>query len=291
MKKVPPDWPTMTPDSAQVLIETPPIVQPPVTHDAQRIHATKDNSPVVSKQSMAFNVHDSVHQSFMESLDKMINDGHYVKTEVPQPTTTHPLYLNILTHVWKEGLVQCKQSEVYAVELEHVPRAYEEAFMQQPREGDLLCTAAEDCECLQIASFAGSTLGFRGKAFYTPNTTDRSKASLCVLCMRKKCALAYFSMKAHGHERTTRLLQPYANIVNEPGEYAADACIYPSSVAFDGISDPFVRHERHRYEYHLGADGQRFITQRNVDFRQPPTMSACSTCRGKGRHRGGGKQT
>jgi hypothetical protein len=239
-----------------------------------KVPPMSDIQPVSISPSVGFNVHNKVYSCFMDALEKMINEASVTPTQTTARRSQHPLYIKLLQAVWQTDKTRSDAPPVPPIHLPTVTREYEERFMVAPKPGDVLCSEGENCECARIAQFLHSPLGFIGRAFYTHPNNRPQKPSRCVLCLRKHTALAYYAVKSRGEIPKT-ILQPYRNHIGVPGEYLASACIYPSSKHFDGITDPFVRHERHHYTYHENDDGVRYIQQRNVNFPPPPALCNC----------------
>jgi hypothetical protein len=97
---------------------------------------------------------------------------------------------------------------------------------------------------------------------------------LCVLCLRKQTSVAFYTLRACG-ETPERVVQPYRNVIGVPGEYALGACLAVSPRRFEGLSGPFVRHERHHYAYEV--DPARRPPARSTGASSTTASGACST--------------
>ena len=203
-------------------------------------------------------IHKSVQRCFVESIEKMMSDTG--DTYIRKSKQQHPLYLRLLSLAEKE--TKTVTQKVQCIELECISKQYEDSYLREPREGESACSEGQECEAIQMAQVdihTPSEKGFVCVAFCTPN---KKQSKMCLLCLRKHISLWYYTNKARGDMHAT-IIQPHRNIIGQTGEYHPDACIYPSSRKFEGITDPFIRHERHHYRY---DNDTTTIYQVGVDF-------------------------
>ena len=208
-------------------------------------------------------VYQSVEKSFVNSIEKMITEPH---KKMGKPSRSHPLIRSLLAKI---ATVDSKQERdpatIKAVHLECVSKKYEDSFLIEDPQNP--CIQGDLCEGILMALddiHTSSSQGFVCKKFICPN---REEDGRCLLCIRKQVSLTYYQHKAI-QQYSVDIIQPHRNIISVEGEYKPEACIYPSSRQFEGITDPFVRHERHHYQYYVLDDGRKAIKQVGVDFRQ-----------------------
>ena len=131
-------------------------------------------------------------------------------------------------------------------DLQLITREYEEKYMCRAEADEAKCTKMDKCECKLISHYVydDPTLGCIGRKFVYGNKVSH----LCVLCLRMQTAQSLYLIRSQGLSKDT-IIQPYRNIINKDGEYKLEYCLYPSKKRFECITDPFVRHQRHMYEY------------------------------------------
>jgi len=193
----------------------------------------------------------------------------------------HPLYHAIMSAAEKTNgstAAKCGETAVRRPSLERVSRAHDESYMRPPNPGEDACKAGSKCEGRLIARYTctqSADAGFTCVVFRLPSGEKCGDGMSCVLCLRKYVATVFYTSKASGRTKNNTcdaaaspntagvIMQPYRNVIECDGEYRGDACLYPSTGSFEGISDPFFRHERHRYKYVLrDADGGPRIVHR-----------------------------
>jgi hypothetical protein len=228
------------------------------THAPPCVVLRTDAAPetVIPPHSVGFNLHEDLHRGFAEVLKQMGSDTSD-KTYRVASRYDHPLYLSIMslaaTAKEKKEIVVSRQL------LPLVRRAHEEAYMRPAVDGERPCASGCACEGRLLAHFLHGD-------------PDKGFVAVCVLCLRKQTSVDYYTSRAHGGCES-RVLLPYRNIVCAEGEYKRSACLYMDPRKFDGLSDPFVRHERHHYSFQRDPP---CLTQHGVDFRlSPPTTSSC----------------
>ena len=114
--------------------------------------------------------------------------------------------------------------------------------------------------------------GFTVKEFLRPGEAPPETPGTCLLCLRKNVCLHYYAQRFSG-SAAPGIVQPHRNIINEPGEYRGDVCIYPIGAQFVGVTDPFVAHQRHLYRYQGGR-----ITQEGFTFQDFKLRSRRKLC-------------
>ena len=204
--------------------------------------------------------------AFLHSLEKMVQDSAR-RPCVTGALRAHPLLAQVEAEVL--GLHQQRIAARSPLSvLECVPKAYEDGMLRKPAGGnERACVAGVECEGFAIAAtlpHVPTEAGFCLVRFTSPHGV---KHPHCLLCLRKETMIAYYNCVAT-HRRTPTLLQPHRVAVGRVGEYDVNACIDtrgPPGV--HGITDPFVKHERHHYDYDTTADGEPRIKQRSVNFR------------------------
>jgi hypothetical protein len=229
-----------------------------------------------------FNLEEDLHRGFAEVLKQMGCDSSDDTFARVRHARDHPLYRSIMSLAASEKLAASRDVIVRRQDLPTVTRAREELFMRPARPGEAPCARGAQCEGRLVAH---CVLGDPDRGFVCPVFRAEDAAGggtagdLCVLCLRKQTSVAYYTLRARG-ETPTRVIQPYRNLVGVAGEYALGACLAVSPRRFEGLSDPFVRHERHHYAYE--ADPPR-LRQLGVDFRRPPSPPLAERARASSR--------
>jgi len=181
-------------------------------------------------------------------------------------TRSHPLLRAVEEYVTQTAAPDDDQQRVPRVALESVTKAYEDSMLRPPRDQtEQPCVAGALCEGVRMAAMlpnARAEDGFVVVRFTSPGGVRRDS---CLLCMRKAVATAWYNCAATNHIMSEPS-QPHRVLVGVPGEYDEDACFECEPRL--GVTDPFVKHERHRYEYVLGPTPR--IRQRLVNFRLAP---------------------
>jgi hypothetical protein len=225
-----------------------------------------------------FNLEEDLHRGFAEVLKQMGCDSAESTFARVRHARDHPLYRSIMSLAASEKLAALRDVVVRRQVLPVVTRAHEERFMRPVRPGETPCTRAAQCEGRLIAHclLGDPDRGFVCPVFRAEEEEDEDAAAaaaagdLCVLCLRKQTSVAFYTLRACG-ETPERVVQPYRNVIGVPGEYALGACLAVSPRRFEGLSGPFVRHERHHYAYEVDPPRLR---QLGVDFRAPPPAAA-----------------
>jgi len=200
------------------------------------------------QRPVKLSVQQGIEKCFLETVEKLQNDKNG-KLSLFRGTR-HPLYQRLcslrLKNTQQRPIEKGPAIDAY---LPEVTKAYEESFLREVGEDETPCSKKSECEGVVMAKHNPHTTheGFLLPAFIAPNETESSTA-LCVLCLRRQVSLWYFNHKARGIT-PTEIGQPYRVIVKQQGEYDPRAVIYPNHSSFSGITDPFVRHERHHYHY------------------------------------------
>lgn len=218
-----------------------------------------------------FDVVSSMHDGFTETLKAMSSDKGKEKVAAnAYGPRQHPLYKSIMH---RQHVVEEQKCTKPLPELELVLRADEEAFMRPARTGETPCASGASCEGRLIARYVyeGAVEGFTCPAFVLP-AAQTTCNDLCVLCLRKAVSVQLYTLRSW-NAVTPCVILPYRNVVEVEGEYRAGACLYPSRRAFEGVSDPFLRHHRHRYVY---QDGVIRHTDTVLHFCEAPLHAPCS---------------
>lgn len=148
-----------------------------------------------------------------------------------------------------------------------VTRAYEEAFMREPRGGERACASGGLCECM----FIDPTATFVGTEFILPNQSIGPTPELCILCLRKVTQKLFYDMLftkqgVHG------VIQRHANLSGVPGEYAEECMLVcPANQPLQCMPYPVMSHQRNRYIVQI-VNNLKCLRQVNVgveDFRNP----------------------
>lgn len=143
-----------------------------------------------------------------------------------------------------------------------VNKSYEDSYLRPPSGDEERCVCGESCEAWLVAKLRGCA-GFTPVRFRIPNRGSSEK--FCLLCLRKHVAYAYYDI-ADRDGYAGNVIQPYYNMIDVVGEYRKECVLFPTSpTKFQGIVQPFVRYERHHYDY---VDGR--LVQVNVDFFRAP---------------------
>jgi hypothetical protein len=221
------------------------------------------------------NIRESVEHCFANVIEKMLTETpQTLSTQTPPQTPPqgtrrhrnplqHPLYRSLLNKMATTTTTYERDPEsLMCVHLECIPKSHEDRYLCAPRGDELPCSEGRRCEgvLMAVETATDSSLGFVCKQWVSPK--GETSDGLCLLCLRKRTCLIFYNCQAR-QEIPTTVLQPHRNVIGMSGEYHPDACIYPSSKHFEGITDPFIRHERHHYRY---VSDER-LEQVNVDFR------------------------
>ena len=154
------------------------------------------------------------------------------------------------------------------VNIEVVPRKYEEMFLTEPTKKERKCAMDSQCQGLAIPNCGNN--GFILKEFLLPSEKkelERSgklppKRKLCLMCRRSEIAKLYINIRAAGVGcRKDTILQDYRNLVNVEGEYYLRDCILSSATIYQGILDPVVLHTKTSYRIAFDENGKRYYDQ------------------------------
>ena len=211
-----------------------------------------DTDPMLT--SVGFDVAHAVHTNFVDTLlgGKLSSSSGRAfcpVEEVPARPRDHALYRAIMAMHVAPSTEPSSDTVVRRPILEQVQRAHEEAYMRPPATGETACARGTACEGILVAKAQGLvSRGFTCVAFRLPSGAPCGDGTLCVLCLRKEVSTCFYLAKARATTCDV-VMQPYRNQIGVAGEYCGAACIYPGQRVFQGVTDPFVRHERHRYSY------------------------------------------
>ena len=176
-------------------------------------------------------------------------------------TRAHPLLRSLQAYVTSTPAAVDDDGEVPRRVLECVDAAYETSMLRAAGDDEISCSEGSACEGVQMATVLPRSEGFVLVAFTSPGGLRRAR---CLLCLRKATTMAWYDgLATQGVMRA--VVQSHRVPVDAPGAYASGACL-PIDPRL-GVTDPFVKHERHRYEY---VPGSRQLRQRGVNFRWAP---------------------
>ena len=260
-------------DKARNLLRRPyyRVPRTPVFDDAS--DAVEDDS----NDDGGFDLVYSMHTAFTDTLKaRGAGDANAMPLQRIAPRD-HPLFVSMM-----KLAAECKVTQPQGATRQCLPlvyREYEERFMRPAAADEPACMHGQQCEGHHIARhvYARPEWGFTLPAFVLPSGGRCN--NLCVLCLRKETATHFYALRTQqdGDLRPSSVVQPYRNVIDVPGEYRGDACLYPSRKRFEGISDPYVQHLRHRYEYVETAEGQHIVHGPTMlYFRQPPPLRGAS---------------
>ena len=162
--------------------------------------------------------------------------------------------------------------------LPEISKKYHEKYLTECREdlGERRCSRGEKCECMRMARAHGIThMGFIGKEFLLPSEESQAVQmghypvfhKMCLLCNRLATTRRFFSLLSTASE-SSELLQDHRVRVNVEGEYAlCDCVIRPDNGLWVGIVAPVVHHKRNNYTYKTNKNGQKYIKQSKLGFR------------------------
>jgi len=215
--------------------------------------------------------------SFLHSLEKLVQDTHYTPNW-HRVNATHPMLQHLLRTTTQSALSESARASGERVVLEEIPKAYEDSMMRPAMSDESSCSEKGSCECMMMGKedpCEDESSGFVGVEFRTPEEQSKGSKSttgMCLLCLRKQTMLRYYTAVANQHD-TLVVSQPHRNRVGV-GEYAPEMCIQTREGSFDGIVAPFVKHERHHYEY---QDGEIKQTS-HVNFREASHWQDTDCC-------------
>lgn len=156
-----------------------------------------------------------------------------------------------------------------------VTRETEEQFLREANTEAEQCVMRESCECMHL----DANEPFVGTQLILPEL-DVNTEGMCVLCLRKRTQLLFYSILHQGRQ-STAIIQKYGNFCGVDDEYHPQAMlIMPPSGPVHVMPLPIVAHQRNRYRV-CKQDGKRYIEQVGVtmsDFgnasspaQKPPT--------------------
>lgn len=165
--------------------------------------------------------------------------------------------------------VRNQRSKGIHVNIEVVPRKYEEQFLVEPvGRKERRCALDSQCEGLKIPNTGND--GFILKEFLLPSEKKELERSgklpkerrLCLMCKRAEIAKMYINIRSDGVGcRKDVVLQDYRNLVNVEGEYHLRDTILSSENIYQGILDPIVLHTRTSYRIAKDENGRRYFQQ------------------------------
>lgn len=169
--------------------------------------------------------------------------------------------------------VHHQEQRLPRVDLELVPKAWEDSFLRAPRGAESACSAGEQCEGVALErkcpDWPRDAKGFTLVQFRTPEESagrrPRSRHGLCLLCVRARVSSEWIRRFDEGDPAPCTIL-PHRNMVGRVGEYRIDACVPRDTSKFFGVQDTFVRFRASNYK--LVAPG--VYAQRGVDFCRVP---------------------
>lgn len=202
----------------------------------------------------------SIERGFLHTLEHMKSETNQI---VPTTLNHSALYAVLNLYIKEQQQQIPTQPETMLTSsLPILHKAYEDEALLKPRSTDQLCRHGDQCEGFLMAvadDLVPDEMGFQCKALQYPNSPPQQDQA-CLLCIRKEVSLAFYNARV---ATCAPCVQPHRNIIGCEGEYRADSVLYPTYM--DGITDPFVAHERHHYKY-----TEEGIVQINVSFFEPP---------------------
>lgn len=140
------------------------------------------------------------------------------------------------------------------INIEVVPRKYEEQFLCEPTKKERRCAMDSQCQGLKIPNTGNDA--FILKEFLLPSEKKALERTgkhpkerrLCLMCKRTEIAKMYINIRADGVGcKKDVILQDYRNLVNVEGEYYLRDCILSSESTYQGLLDPIVLHTKTSY--------------------------------------------
>lgn len=141
-----------------------------------------------------------------------------------------------------------------------ISRETEEQFLHEADSVEEQCIMKESCECMHL----DSNEKFIGTQLVLPEL-DVNTDGLCVLCLRKRTQLLFYSI-LHQGRKSTAIIQKYGNFCGVNNEYHPQAMlIMPPSGPVHVMPLPIVAHQRNRYHV-INTNGKRRIQQVGVSM-------------------------
>ena len=164
--------------------------------------------------------------------------------------------------------VKDQDSNGININIEVVPRKYEEQFLVEPTKKERRCAMDSQCQGLKIPNTGNDA--FILKEFLLPSEMAKLERTgkhpkerrLCLMCKRAEIAKMYINVRAEGvGVKRDVILQDYRNMVNVPGEYYLRDCILSSENVYQGLLDPIVLHTKTSYRIATDESGKRYYDQ------------------------------
>lgn len=141
-----------------------------------------------------------------------------------------------------------------------VSKQTEESFMKEAASEDEKCIMKNNCECMYL----DASEKFVGMQLVLPEL-DVNTEGLCVLCLRKRTQLLFYSILHQGRQ-TSAVIQKYGNYCGIENEYHPHAMLLmPPTGPVHVMPLPIVAHQRNRYRI-VKKDGIRYIEQVGVSM-------------------------
>ena len=141
-----------------------------------------------------------------------------------------------------------------------VTKDTEEGFMVEAKSEEEQCVMKDSCECMYI----DEQEKFVGTQFVLPEL-DVNTEGLCVLCLRKRTQLLFYSI-VHQGRQSNAIIQKYGNFCGLDNEYHPQAMlIMPPTGPVHVMPLPIVAHQRNRYRV-IKKDNLRCIEQVGVSM-------------------------
>lgn len=170
---------------------------------------------------------------------------------------------NILAGIpYREMLQELfSNSDVVKSNVPVITKAYEEAFMREPSQGERACVMGDNCECM----FIDRNFPFVCTEFLLPNQDASVDRQMCVFCSRKITKQLFYDMMYRGH-RFNAVIQRYGVIIDEPGEYAREAALCcPAKGPVHCLPLPVVDYRRSSLQVNI-HNGQKHVSQLRVRY-------------------------
>ena len=236
-----------------------------------------DTTATTTTATLGFNVADEVHTGFVDVLRQLSTETWTPEQYHRVPVRKHPLFLSMVAQRALDRVDAEADTTSVTVQRQTLPlvtRHEEETWLRLPtQDDDVPCCRGTACEGHAVAAVV-TALGAYDEGTSPPvaatlvafRPRDDLQWHRCVMCLRKDTAVAFYTAQAR-HEPPLDVVQPYRNHVRVPGEYRLAACLWPNASGhghWEGISDPFVRHQRHQYAWHE----DHYVHRPSVLYRQ-----------------------
>ena len=232
----------------------------PNGHDEESTETMQEASSR-TKSALLVALRDRINRYAPDGEEQVPNQWEQKSVVSGTEVATHPL-----TSVWNREFSDAEashgQRDGLAVELEVVPKSWDDEHLRLPLPNEKTCANKMSCEGVVL-------LGWPLVAYETPREKRREiqprADGLCLCCLRASVTRSWmraFSQGAPVH----RVAQPFRSVFGE-GEYGAHAFLPRATATFHGVTDEFVQHVRCRYV--ASEDGTR-LRQVDVDFEEVP---------------------